>query len=101
MATAGLVNPFMSYKLKKQYLTTSVFNELIKCLEEEGSLSPDKHIFDDEIMKIVIDNMMLKYGVDVLLHSMFVGLEHDKGKNKKTSIWKPNQKEYYCKQKYS
>lgn len=79
MATAGLVNPFMSYKLKNQNLTTSVFNELIKCLEDEGALSPNKHIFDDEIMKIVLDKMIAKYGADVLLHSMFVGLEYDKG----------------------
>jgi hypothetical protein len=82
MATAGLVNPFMSYKLKNQNLTTSVFNELIKCLEEEGGLSPNKHIFDDEIMKIVLDQLMAKYGVNVLLHSLFAGLECEKGKIK-------------------
>jgi len=80
MATAGLVNPFMSYKLKDKNLTTEVFNELIECLEKEGALAEDECTFDDELMKIILDQMMHVHGVDVLLHSLFVGLECSKGK---------------------
>lgn len=75
MSTAGLVNPFMSYKLRGKNLTSSVFNELISRLEKEGALKEDKHTFDDEIMKFVLDRMIIDYGVELLLHSYFIDVE--------------------------
>ena len=77
MATAGLVNPFMPYTLKGRRLTSAVFNELLARLEEAGALSAGGMIFDDEGMKIVLDRMMQDHGVDLLLHSLFVGVEMD------------------------
>ncbi len=75
MATAGLVNPFMSYKLKGKNLSSSVFNNLIARLEKEGALKEDKHTFDDEVMKFVLDRMAYEYGVEVLFHSFFVDVD--------------------------
>ena len=38
MATAGLVNPFMPYKIEGRRLTSAVFNELLDRLQETGQL---------------------------------------------------------------
>ena len=77
MATAGLVNPFMGYRVDGHKLTSAVFNELLERLERAGALAAGGHIFDDEALKIVLDEMMADHGVDVLLHSTFTGLEMD------------------------
>ena len=75
MATAGLVNPFMSYKIGGRKLTSAVFNELLDRLQAAGALSAGGQVFDDEGMKVVLDQMMQDHGVDLLLHSTFVGVE--------------------------
>ena len=78
MATAGLVNPFMPYKIGGQRLTSAVFNELLDRLQEAGALAEDEQVFDDEAAKIVLDRMMLDHGVDLLFHSTLVGAEMEK-----------------------
>jgi hypothetical protein len=80
MATAGLVNPFMSYKLHGERLTTSVFNELIDSMEREGALDERQVVFDDEIMKLILDEMMRRHGIDLLLHSFFVAADVGNGR---------------------
>jgi hypothetical protein len=75
MATAGLVNPFMPYKVKGRKLTSAVFNELLDRLEARGALSTGGQVFDDEGMKFVLDEMMQEHGVDLLLHSTFTNVE--------------------------
>jgi hypothetical protein len=77
MATAGLVNPFMPYKVEGVKLTSGVFNELLDRLECRGALSHGGQVFDDEGMKLVLDEMMLDHGVDLLLHSTLVGVQMD------------------------
>jgi hypothetical protein len=75
MATAGLVNPFMPYKIGGQRLTSAVFNELLDRLQKAGALADDEQVFDDEAAKVILDQMMLDHGVDLLLHSTLVGAE--------------------------
>lgn len=77
MATAGLVNPFMPYIVQKtgQVLTTSVFNEILDRLESHGGLAKDRATFDDEQMKLVLDEMLAEAGVSVLLHSFVNGAD--------------------------
>jgi len=77
MATAGLVNPFMPYKIKGSRLTSAVFNELLERLRDAGALADGELVFDDEGMKIVLDQMMVDHGVELLLHSTFIGVEMD------------------------
>jgi hypothetical protein len=77
MATAGLVNPFMSYKIKGRRLTSAAFNELLDRLKEVGALAKDEQVFDDEGTKIILDQMMLDHGVDLLLHSTLTSVEMD------------------------
>lgn len=75
MATAGMVNPFMPYRIEDKILTTSVFNEMIDRMAGLGALDESKRIFDDEMLKHVLDEMMAEHGVDVLLHSKFAGVQ--------------------------
>ncbi|MDG5816678.1 FAD-dependent oxidoreductase [Chitinispirillales bacterium ANBcel5] len=77
MATAGLVNPFMSYKNGTEYLTSSVFNEILSRLSNENALCSKGSIFDDEILKIVLDEMMAEAKVDILFHSTFTSLTRE------------------------
>gem|GEM_PF-47904 len=75
MATAGLVNPFMGYKLGGDRLTSSIFNEMLDRMEREEALDETEHVFDDEVMKFVLDEMVQHHGVELLLHSFFVGAD--------------------------
>lgn len=74
MATAGLVNPFMSYHSRGKRLTSAVFNELLERLSEAGALAKDESTFDDEAMKVVLDRMMAEKGVTVLFHCLLAGV---------------------------
>jgi hypothetical protein len=76
MATAGLINPFMAYTVKTtgQVLTTSVFNEILDRLDAHGGLAKDRATFDDEQMKLVLDELTADAGVSVLLHSFANGV---------------------------
>jgi len=80
MATSGLVNPFMPFKLKGKNLTSGIFNELIDRLQKEGALSKRQMEFDDEKLKSILDEMLQEAGCDVLLHSYFTGCELSGGK---------------------
>jgi len=75
MATAGLVNPFMPYKVHGRRLTSAVFNELLGRLARAGALAQDEQVFDDETMKVVLDRLVQDHDVDLLLHSTCVGVE--------------------------
>ncbi len=81
MATAGLVNPFMPYTVRAtgQVLTTSVFNELLDRLQAAGGLAADRATFDDEQMKLVLDEMLADHGVTVLLHTFVQGIDLQNG----------------------
>jgi hypothetical protein len=79
MATAGLVLPYMHYYSGDRVLTTAVFNELIDRLDKAGALAKNRHTFDDEVMKIVLDRMMADHGIDVLLHTLFTRADSVEG----------------------
>jgi hypothetical protein len=75
MATAGLVNPFMSYKVQGQLLSSTVFNEILERLRNASALDEAGDVFDDEMLKLVLDRMIQDYGIDLLLHSSFTDVE--------------------------
>ncbi|HBC85594.1 MAG TPA: FAD-dependent oxidoreductase [Lentisphaeria bacterium] len=82
MATAGLVNPFMPYRSKKDQnhcLPTPVFMGILKSLSENNALEKGGLIFDDEILKLLLDKLLLESKVDILYHSLVTGAECSKG----------------------
>ena len=66
MATTGLVHPFMQYHAGQVQLSAGVFQEIIDRLAARGAMR-GRRIFDDEAMKIVLDEMTAEAGVKVLL----------------------------------
>src|SRR5699024_3431779 len=74
MATSGLVNPFMSYfKAKEQRKTENqlifgIFQEMLERLDELGGLK-DGVFFDAEIMKLVLNRMVLEEDIDLIFHT--------------------------------
>lgn len=76
MATAGLVNPFMYYRSKTDanyYLPSPVFMEIVKNLSDNGALEKEGHVFDDEILKILLDKLLSDSNVEILYHSIVTG----------------------------
>ncbi len=78
-ASACLVNPFMISKMNGQDLVRGIFSELIQKLAEknackEGSLFDQPHIvFDPEVLKFIMMQMLEQDKVKLLLHSTVVG----------------------------
>lgn len=67
MGTAGGVNVFMSYKH-----IGGIFREVMRRLAEYGGRRGPQ--FNPEMLKIVLDDMVLEAGVKLLLHTKAVGV---------------------------
>jgi len=70
MATAGLVNPFMTYWAGEEQIIGGVLQEIVDRLTELGAYGKgSRTAFDPEAFKYVADRMCEDAGVKVLLHS--------------------------------
>ncbi|MCD6169814.1 MAG: FAD-dependent oxidoreductase [Candidatus Latescibacteria bacterium] len=74
MATAGLVNPFMSFHAGEEQIIEGIFQELRERLEALGGGSGcgDPRSFNAEVFKIAAEQMCLEAGVKLLYHTIFV-----------------------------
>ena len=72
MATAGLVNPFMSFHIKGVPIIGGILQELIERLKDMNAYDEKNRSFDPEVMKYVMDSMIVEAGVDLLLHTTFI-----------------------------
>ncbi|MCI8387610.1 MAG: FAD-dependent oxidoreductase [Clostridiales bacterium] len=80
MATAGLVNPFMSFYERKsgRLANAGLFAEMLKRMYEAGgNNSPKSAMYNEEYMKLVLDRMVIEAGVKVLFHSLLSDVERD------------------------
>ena len=73
MATAGLVNPFMSWFAGKQPLVAGVLDEMLARMRalggyDGGARAP--HAFDPEAFKFAADQLCQEAGVRVRLHTL-------------------------------
>ncbi len=73
--TAGLVNPFMSYRVQGEPIIEGVFADLLDRLSARGGLAQNGSVFDDEVMKLVLDEMVTESGVDLLLHTWLADVQ--------------------------
>ncbi len=72
MATAGLVNPFMSYFAGEEQVNAGLFQRLIEQLEAKGGWSQrrkSRRAFDPRIMRFACDALVQQAGVRLLLHT--------------------------------
>lgn len=95
MAGSALVNPFMSYWLYKKrwvednhekIVNSGIFGEIIEGLRRLGGLHKDEKVFNEEILKIVLDNLVSENGVDVLFHSFLHQAEQKEGRVLSVSV---------------
>lgn len=69
----NLVNPFMAYWTwkddEKFYLSRGIFLEIAEELKNCGALGENESTFDEEWLKLILNRMVLKEGIDLLFHS--------------------------------
>ena len=79
MATAGLVNPFMSFYERgggNVVANAGLFASLLeKVYSLGGSNSPNSHSYMEEFVKLALDRMCAEHGVKVLFHSLLTDAE--------------------------
>ncbi len=82
MATAGLVNPFMSYFAGEEQVNAGLFQRLIEELQAKGGWSErskSRRAFDPRIMRFACDAMVQRAGVRLLLHAFLTDAVADEG----------------------
>ena len=86
MATAGLVNPFMPYRSQGEPIIEGVFGEVLARLEARGGLHENRVTFDEEVLKVVLDDLLAEAGVRVLFHAWLAGVEVEAGTVKAVEV---------------
>lgn len=88
-ASSALVNPFMPFWTRmpetkeRKYLCGDMFLEIIKEMTDmigKEDHPEDQMWFDEEILKLVLNRMSLKYGVKLLFNTVITGVEVRNGK---------------------
>ena len=74
MATAGLVQPFMTFKAGDKIIINGVFGDILKRLTDMGGFVNNRKIrrsrsVDAEVLKFVEQELCLESGVEILFHS--------------------------------
>jgi hypothetical protein len=82
MATAGLVNPFMSWHAGGRPLVAGIFQEMLDRMKAKGGYGSRRarHAFDPEIFKLAADELCGEAGVKVRLHTLMSGVEVECGR---------------------
>lgn len=90
-AVGGLVLPFMPYSTREEGndrpLTGDLFLEIVEGLAELGGLGANRKCFDEEILKLVLQRMCLKYGVELLFNTTVTDVTVENGVIKSLSAW--------------
>ena len=94
-ANICLVNPYMKYytkiNSKRVDLSAGIFKKINGELEKygaffEGKRADETGTFDEEILKLVLNRMLIKKGIDILFHALFVGSDTENGKIKSVNL---------------
>jgi hypothetical protein len=89
LATAGLVGPILGHTLKnrKTFVIRGFLEELTYSMAEKGgsinfkeSLKFNSIPFNAEILKVVLDELLEKYGVHLLFHTVVIDAKTEKNK---------------------
>lgn len=87
MATAGLVNPFMTWFAGSEQIIEGIFQEVLHRLASKGGYGGKQtHAFDPEAFKVVADEICIESGVRLLLHAFVSGANVEDSVIKSASI---------------
>ncbi len=93
-----LVMPFMKYKTKdpktqeKVLLTGDLFNEITGEMKKLGGLHDNGENFDEEILKLVLNRMCARYGVELLFNTTVTDVSKRDGKLLSVTAWGKSRK---------
>ncbi|MBQ9940541.1 MAG: FAD-dependent oxidoreductase [Clostridia bacterium] len=85
-AANALVMPFMPYwtnvpdTKERKYLCGNLFLEIVEEMNKISGVGKSMSTFDEEILKIVLNRMVVKYGVKLLFNSSVIEAKKDNGK---------------------
>lgn len=91
-AMSCLVMPFMNFWThdpqsgEQQFLTGDLFLEVVAQLRELGAMD-DVRIFHEEPLKLVLNRMALKYGVELLFDTTVISANVEDGHIKSLQAW--------------
>lgn len=98
-----LVMPFMKYwsnhpeTNEKIILSGNIFTEIISELDNfGGALSADKQDFDEETLKLILNRMCIKYGVELLFNTVVTDVVKNNGKIESVKALGKSQKLEFC-----
>ncbi len=80
MATAGLVHPWMKYHAGTKPVIGGIFAEIVASLKSLGGFKDSRHYdiphhcFDPELLKWVLQQLLLRAGVRFSLHTQIIGV---------------------------
>ena len=85
-----LVNPFMPYWTQdgsqRKFLSAGLFCEILEELRNAGGLGKGDMTFHEEILKLVLNRMVLQAGVKLLFHSYLTAVSSENGWIKKITL---------------
>ena len=92
-AAVNLVNPFMPYwthtddsRKERIYLSKGIFAEIVENLKQANATDKIGMVFDEEYVKLMLNRMVLKEGIELLYHSQLIGSDVEDGKVKAISV---------------
>ncbi len=82
MATAGLVNPFMTWHAGGKPIIRGLFERIVERLDDYGGWAGPRQgsAFDDELFKFVADDLCAEAGVKLMLHTMLADVDAADGR---------------------
>ena len=84
------VNPFMDYLVnlngEVKFIADGIFHEIFDRLDELGAIHKNRSIFNEEMLKHVLDQMTEESGVDVLFHSYMIDADTENGVIKNVKV---------------
>ncbi len=102
-ASECLVFPYMRYWTKdintneKVYLSSGIFAEINKNLSELGGFNKNESSFDEEILKIVLNRMVIAEGIDILFNTLVTDANAENGVVKSITVSnKSGNSEYFA-----
>lgn len=92
-AANALVIPFMNYWThdpetdEQQFMTGDLFLEIVKGLRELDALDEAGKVFHEEQLKLVLNRMCIRYGVELLFNTTVISAEVENGQICSLQAW--------------
>ena len=89
-ACYDLVNPFMPYWTnvdnKRKYLSCGIFSEIVENMKKLGGMDDKSTRFNEEILKIVLNRMVLGSNAELLFNTSVISVNNENGTIKSVEI---------------